>query len=171
MDKVDRTILIIEDDEDLLTIVKDVLEGAGYKRVLTASTAKQGMELALQNPTLSAILCDLNLAEMDGTEIYAQLMSKGMDVPFVILTGEEDKRMILKALRLGITDYLNKPIARKDLLEVISRMVELGVRKTKIRSFIGALAPGKALAESEIKGFHNDIHFSALLRIKNSTHT
>jgi two-component system cell cycle response regulator DivK len=103
-------ILYIEDNLPNRMLVKRILEAEGYK-VLEAGTGPEGIELAkTEQPSL--ILVDINLPEVDGYEVTAQLrtMEESGHVPIVALTANVMKGDREKTLEAGCSGYIQKPI-------------------------------------------------------------
>ena len=113
-------ILVVEDEEILLTGLKEELESGGYT-VQGASDGVEGIEQAKSfKPEL--ILLDLLMPKMDGMEMLQKLKadSSTRDVPVVILTNLSDYEKISEALSLGAMDYLVKANYKlEDLLEKV----------------------------------------------------
>jgi two-component system cell cycle response regulator DivK len=104
------TILYIEDNRDNRVLVKRVLEAAGY-RVLEAETGPVGIEIArAHRPDL--ILVDINLPEVDGYQVTAELKTfeEQRDVPIVALTANVMKGDREKTLEAGCSGYIQKPV-------------------------------------------------------------
>lgn len=103
-------ILYIEDNLPNRLLVKRVLEAEGYK-VLEAATGPEGIEVAKTGKP-SLILVDINLPEVDGYEVTAQLrtMEEFRDVPIVALTANVMKGDREKTLEAGCSGYIQKPI-------------------------------------------------------------
>ena len=113
-------ILAIDDENDVLLIIKTALKGEGYE-VNTASNGFDGLALAEDmHPDL--ILLDLRMPEMDGMEVLERLRDndKTQDIPVIILTGISDKNKIREALDQGITYYIVKPFECHDLISKIN---------------------------------------------------
>lgn len=103
-------ILYIEDNRENRVLVKRVLEAEGYE-VLEAETGPEGIEVACtRQPSL--ILLDINLPEIDGFEVTAQLraMEAFRDVPIVALTANVMKGDRERTLEAGCSGYIQKPI-------------------------------------------------------------
>lgn len=111
-----ETILIIEDDEDILQLLTFNIENAGYK-VLTSSDGYEGLTLARRNHP-SLIVLDLMLPGMDGFEVCKELKRgpETSDVPVIMLTarGEEVDRIV--GLELGADDYVVKPFSPREFI-------------------------------------------------------
>ena len=113
-------ILVVEDEEILLTGLKEELESGGYT-VQGASDGVEGVEQAKTfKPEL--ILLDLLMPKMDGMEMLQKLKADAetRDIPVVILTNLSDYEKISEALSLGAMDYLVKANYKlEDLLEKV----------------------------------------------------
>jgi two-component system, cell cycle response regulator DivK len=107
----EATILVVEDNERNLKLVRDVLQYAGFD-VVAAESAERGIELALQCPP-DLILMDLQLPGMDGTQAMHQLrMSSATSaVPIVAVTAQAMKDDRQHALDAGFDGYIEKPIS------------------------------------------------------------
>jgi two-component system phosphate regulon response regulator PhoB len=111
-----KTILIIEDENDLAELVAFNLEKEGY-RPLIAQDGKSGLDAA-QNKSPDLILLDLMLPGLPGTEICKILKSnvKTSRIPVIMLTarGEEIDRVV--GFEVGADDYMVKPFSTRELL-------------------------------------------------------
>jgi two-component system phosphate regulon response regulator PhoB len=110
------TILIIEDEEDILELLRFNIEAAGFQAV-TALDGFEGLEKArTQRPAL--VLLDLMLPGLDGFEVCKELKRdrRTADIPVIMLTarGEEVDRIV--GLELGADDYVVKPFSPRELL-------------------------------------------------------
>ncbi len=110
-DPIEATILVVEDNERNLKLVRDVLQFAGY-RVVAANSAEQGIALALTEPP-DLVLMDLQLPGMTGTEALERLRMSPWTcaVPVVALTAFAMKDDREQALAAGFDGYLTKPIS------------------------------------------------------------
>lgn len=108
-----KTILVVDDEERLVSVVKAYLQQSGY-RVVTANNGRQALFVAREEkPDL--IILDLMMPEMDGQE-FMRLHRKERETPIIILTAkvEEDDRVI--GLELGADDYVTKPFSPRELV-------------------------------------------------------
>jgi two-component system phosphate regulon response regulator PhoB len=136
-----KTILIIEDERDLLDLISFNLEREGY-RVLTALDGKEGLETAqIRHPDL--IVLDLMLPGIMGTDICRILKNseKTSSIPIIMLTakGEEIDRVV--GFEVGADDYVVKPFSNRELMlriRAILRRSEPDVKEEKILR-IGAI--------------------------------
>ncbi|MEM7249561.1 MAG: response regulator, partial [Acidobacteriota bacterium] len=113
-------ILVFEDDPVTGTLMRAVLTNRGYE-VEVVSTAEAGLERTAVSPP-GLILMDIGLAgEMDGLEALRRLRSQAITkkVPVVVLTGREEPEVRKAAEEAGSSAFLNKPVARTELHEVV----------------------------------------------------
>ena len=116
-------ILMIDDEPDLLDLMKDLLEEKRYQ-VFCASNGSDGILLNEQkNPDL--ILLDLRMPEMDGIETLRNIRKHDEKVLVIILTGYGCPDTIRDAVDLNVSEYLSKPFENEDLVSVISKTLEL----------------------------------------------
>lgn len=110
------TILIVEDEFELVKILRSYLEAAGYT-VVTASRGDQGLALwEKQRPDL--VLLDLNLPGMDGLDVARSIRRKD-ETPIIMVTARVEETDRLIGLELGADDYLTKPYSPR---EVVARV-------------------------------------------------
>jgi two-component system, cell cycle response regulator DivK len=119
----DPTILVVEDNEKNLKLVRDVLQFAGYD-VVAASSAEQGVAMAIARPP-DLVLMDLQLPGMDGTEALRQLRDspRTRTVPVVAVTAFAMKDDRQRALDAGFNGYLEKPISIRALPAQVRRFL------------------------------------------------
>jgi two-component system, cell cycle response regulator DivK len=117
-------ILIVEDNEKNLKLVRDLLQVKGY-RTLEAGTADLGVELARRH-TPQLILMDIQLPGMDGVAALGQLRadSTTAGIPVIALTAfaMQDERQRFRSA--GFDGYLAKPVNIRELLEVVGEFCE-----------------------------------------------
>jgi len=103
-------ILVVEDNERNLKLVRDVLQYAGYD-ILEARTGEQGVELA-QRSSPHLVLMDLQLPGIDGEQAFRLIRddSRTSGIPVVALTASAMKDDRARLLRAGFDGYLEKPI-------------------------------------------------------------
>jgi len=119
-------ILVIEDNERNLKLVRDVLQYAGYQ-VLEARTGEDGVELA-ERSAPDLVLMDLQLPGIDGTEALRQLRHspRTAAVPVVAVSAYAMKDDRDRALRAGFDGYLEKPLSVRMLSDQVRGFLRLG---------------------------------------------
>ena len=109
----ERTILIIEDEQNIVDILKFNLKKEGFE-TLEAYDGATGLELALTaNPNL--ILLDVMLPQMDGYEVCRKIREEHSQVPIIMLTAREEELDKVLGLELGADDYMTKPFSMREL--------------------------------------------------------
>lgn len=111
----EETLLVVEDEQDILNLLAYNLENAGYK-VFKADNGTQGVVKARQHhPDL--ILLDLMLPDLDGLEVCRRLKQdpNTRDIPIIMLTAKSEDNDIVHGLEAGADDYVTKPFSPKVL--------------------------------------------------------
>lgn len=124
-----KTILVIEDNPDILENIIEFLEMEGYK-ILGANNGKRGVEIAREFiPDL--IICDVLMREMDGHEVLHLLLesAKTYEIPFIFSTSMSEKVDREEALSLGADDYIIKPFHLETLLRMVKIWLESGSKR------------------------------------------
>jgi two-component system, response regulator, stage 0 sporulation protein F len=116
-----RRVLLVDDEEDLRTLVSSIVADLGYE-VATARDGISAIEKAEEDPP-DLILLDLLLPGIDGTAVLRYLREGGSRVPIVLLTACSDERTLRRAMREGATAYLPKPFRIRDLAEICQRFL------------------------------------------------
>src|SRR5215510_7201224 len=123
-----RTILIIDDHEDIRENIAEILSFGGYK-TFTAENGKRGIETALkEKPDL--IICDIMMPELDGYGVL-HLIRKNettQTTPFIFLTAKTERSDFRKGMEMGADDYVTKPF---DDIEILNA-IEIRLKKAEI---------------------------------------
>ena len=120
-----KEILVIDDEPKNIFALKLTLRARGYG-CLTANSAKEGIEIVLNNPSaIGLILMDMMMPEMDGYEAIAVLKKddRSAGIPVVAVTAQAMAGDKEKCMASGATDYLAKPIDVDKLLVVIQEQL------------------------------------------------
>ena len=117
-------ILVVDDEVDLVQMLRTILEKSEYK-VATALDGMNAVVLA-QSYRPDLILLDIMMHEIDGWEVLKLLRMdpRTQRIPVVILSARSHPRDRIRALQEGAQDYLSKPFSIQDLLDTIGGLVE-----------------------------------------------
>ncbi len=110
------TIAIIEDEQNIVELVKYNLDREGY-RTISANTGRKGLELVRQElPDL--VILDLMLPELDGLSVCKQLRAdqQTKSIPIIILTAKSEEADRVLGLEMGADDYVTKPFSPRELV-------------------------------------------------------
>jgi two-component system response regulator AtoC len=114
-------VLVIDDDEAAREILVELLERVGF-HAFAAADGKAGLEiLAGAAVPPQAVLLDLRMPGIDGFEVLRRYREQGGTAPVIALSAMDEKEAVVKAMRLGASDYLVKPIEPEELKEAIDR--------------------------------------------------
>ncbi len=118
-----RSVLVVDDDADILEIVAMILAGEGYQ-VLTAADGAQALDVLRHGSAPSLILLDMMMPTMDGWQFReAQTADPALAmVPVIVLTGDGNAAQKAHAIRAD--GYLKKPVELPELLEAVRRACE-----------------------------------------------
>lgn len=109
-----RTILVVDDEPSISTLLQFNLQQAGY-HVVSADDGKQAIEIAL-NEKLDLIILDLMLPGMDGMDVCKYLRQEKINVPIIMLTAKDEEFDKILGLELGADDYMTKPFSPREVL-------------------------------------------------------
>ncbi len=118
-----KSILIIEDNPELLASCSEILELSGY-HVIQAKDGHEGVSIAIDsNPDL--ILCDIMMPNLDGYGVFSILTNnhKTAHIPFIFLSAKSDYLDVRKAMEMGADDYLTKPYNPDQLIKAIQTRI------------------------------------------------
>ncbi|MEK6680968.1 MAG: response regulator transcription factor [Nitrospirota bacterium] len=135
-----KKILLVEDDRDIVNLVKHYLEKEGF-RVIDASDGAKGLE-KLQHEKIDLAILDVMLPGLDGIEVLKRIKgnAKTSGLPVIMLTakGEETDKVI--GLELGADDYMTKPFSPKELvarIKALLRRTERPAEKAEVIKYEG----------------------------------
>ena len=135
-----KTILIVEDEQNIVDILSFNLTREGYD-TMEAYDGPTGLQLALEhNPDL--ILLDLMLPGMSGFDVCREVRQSGSSTPILMLTAREEEADKVLGLELGADDYITKPFSMRELLA----RVKANIRRVSMTA--APAAPAKPAKES-----------------------
>ncbi len=116
-----KVAIIIDDDPDICTLARKILEGNGYT-VHTANSVAEGLDIA-EKKIPHIIITDLNMPKETGFDLLQKKLTNPQlqNVPTIVLSGLKDKHSVLKAFSLGATDYCIKPFQASILVQKIKK--------------------------------------------------
>lgn len=114
-------ILVIDDDEFMLTTTCDLLNLGGFKTIPTAD-GPQGIELYRQRKP-AAVLLDLGLPSMDGLQVLKQIRQIDPAAKVIVITGYASEAAAQAARAIGAAGFITKPFERNDLIRNIETVL------------------------------------------------
>ena len=124
MDQNGGTILIVDDEQLNLKLLKSCLSTSGFD-ILEATNGKEAIQEAEKKPDL--ILLDIMMPGMDGIETFRRLKAKEKtrNVPVIFLSAHTDTETKVRCLKIGGVDYISKPFAAQEVLARVKTHITL----------------------------------------------
>ena len=121
-----ETIIVVDDNPDIVNIVKAILEGKGYNVLTAYSGAELFACLEQQKPDL--IILDIMMPEMDGLQVLTRLKnaSETSSIPVILLTAKVQYEDVLGGYKLGADYYITKPFTSTQLINGINLLLGEG---------------------------------------------
>lgn len=118
-----KTILVIDDDPDIVETVQTILSAKGYA-VISASSGRQGMEL-LQKEKPDMVLCDMMMESIDsGMQTAQQIMGYNSEIPVFLLSSIAEMTAATTQIReLGFIGIIQKPVEPARLVSIVQSML------------------------------------------------
>jgi two-component system phosphate regulon response regulator PhoB len=125
----DNKILVVDDEEDILELVRYNLAREGY-RVVCAASGEQALNKAGSEP-FDLILLDLMLPGIDGLEVAKKLKNKPetRHIPIIMLTAKGEEADIVTGLELGADDYVTKPFSPRILIARVKAVIRRKIKE------------------------------------------
>lgn len=118
-------VLVVDDSSTLRRVVREALSVFEFD-IQEAENGIKALE-CLEESTFDLIILDWVMPEMDGFELFTKLqgIEKLKTIPVIMLTAENNKDTVLKAIRSGVKHYLTKPFTREELLARVLKVLNL----------------------------------------------
>jgi DNA-binding NtrC family response regulator len=149
----DATIVIVDDEEMVLTSLNSFLALETDYTVKTFISAKEALEFIAKEP-IDLVMSDYLMPEMDGISFLAEVKKLRPEVPRIILTGYADKENAIKAINnVGLFQYIEKPWDNDDILIIFRN----GLEKQKLMKRLNQKIEEINTAYSELQGLQREI--------------
>jgi len=116
-----QTVLIVDDEPMVTRGCRRILSEAGYQ-VDTAATGQEGLNRAVEG-RFDVVMTDLKLPDLDGMELVRRLRNCRPDQAIVILTGYGSVSSAVEAVKLGVSNYLEKPFTPEQIVQAVEQAV------------------------------------------------
>lgn len=114
-------ILLVDDDPEILAILKEFLEMKNHN-VFTAANGKAALELVLATNSYDVVFSDIKMPEMDGLSLLEKMRNNDVETPVILISGQGDLESSIRALKLGALDFILKPVYLKTLEEALRKI-------------------------------------------------
>jgi excisionase family DNA binding protein len=118
-------ILVIDDDEMVCSLFKDILDGSGHM-ITTVNESLKGLEL-VNNEAYDLVFLDLKMPIIDGVELFRQIRQAKPNLPVTIITGYPDSDLMMKALSHGPLGVIKKPFRGLDIVDAVNNYLRFGM--------------------------------------------
>src|SRR5947199_426488 len=118
-----KHLLVVDDNPNTLASVSRAFRLAGYE-VTVCDNAARAVEL-IANQRFDFLLCDVVMPGKDGLSLLEDLKAQGISIPVVMVSGQANVEMAVRATRLGAVDFLEKPLSTDKLLLTLENVVKL----------------------------------------------
>ncbi|MDH3393903.1 MAG: sigma-54 dependent transcriptional regulator, partial [Desulfobulbaceae bacterium] len=116
-------VLVVDDDPMLRDLLNDLLTGNGYQVVL-AVNGKEALA-SLESQPFDHVITDINMPEMDGLALLEAMQTSGLQVPVTVISAYSDMDNVVRAFRLGASDFIAKPFqAEEEVLLTLKKVAE-----------------------------------------------
>lgn len=116
------TILVVDDEPDLISSLKDLLESMGEYKVITAFDGKEGFDIH-NTSLIDLILIDNSMPVMTGMELACKIRNSNKLIPIILITGYGTIDVFLESMRIGINCFLSKPAFPEEILSTINELL------------------------------------------------
>lgn len=131
-------ILVLDDDPDTCEVLKHYLGKEGF-RVEVANSPTRGLDL-LEHQSFHILILDLRMPQMDGIQVLEKIREKDRDLAVIVLTGYPSVETAVASLKGGVADYVQKPIDKDRLVEVVRNVVrQKGLMQTPEEKLLAAV--------------------------------
>jgi DNA-binding response OmpR family regulator len=124
--QVPKRVLVVDDDEGLLDLMKLILRRAGFEAIL-ASSGSQGLRLFSESRPDLAIV-DVAMPEMDGFQLVEEIARQQVEteqrIPIIMLSAHGQEHLMQRGYTLGVDMYLIKPVPSRSMIECINKLLE-----------------------------------------------
>ncbi len=120
-----KTILIVEDSISMRHTIKSSLRTQGFEKLIEANDGQIALT-TMQKGKVDIVISDWSMPNMSGLELFNALKADEnlKSIPFIILTGNDQKEHVTEALRSGVKHYMVKPFNPKKLFEKVVELLE-----------------------------------------------
>lgn len=117
-------VLVIDDDESICSLFKDILDSKGHTTI-TASESSRGLELVKAN-NCDLVFLDLKMPGVNGAELLKQIREVKPDLPVTIITGYPESDLMAEALTYGPFSIMSKPFRSSDVITAVENYLRFG---------------------------------------------
>ena len=104
-----HTVLVVDDDANVLDVIASMLEDLGCE-VVCAASAPEALAMLASNEKISILITDINMPGMDGLQLLGEIKQRHPGLPVMMVTAYGDDERRLRASEYGATEFITKPV-------------------------------------------------------------
>ena len=147
-------VLVVDDNQYMRKVVRTLLVNCGVKEIFEASDGIAALD-AIRTAAPDIVILDWEMPLLSGPELVRIVRSPGVfpmpDVPIIMLTAHGERWRIVEAVKLGVNEYLTKPVSAKSLYDRLVAITLVPRATVQLGDYYGP-APRKLVTESLDKG-------------------
>jgi DNA-binding NtrC family response regulator len=140
------TILLVDDEQDVLFSYSIMFRSAGFSHVLTVADSREALSL-IQQQTVDLTVLDLQMPYLGGYELLTLIREQHPMIPVIIVTAANELEMAVACMKLGAVDYFVKPVEKGRLVASARRALEARELRNELTSLKNHLLDGVLLSE------------------------
>lgn len=145
-------LLVVEDEEMFRHSLLNQLKSRLDIDIVEATTGKHALDV-IEKEKPDAILTDIMMPDMNGIQLIRAVRELGYDTPFLVLTGQGTQDDLLRAMRLGAKDFIEKPCDFDKLTKKVKATVEFGTLVKQVYRELDALCDRSNLEGEELREY------------------
>jgi DNA-binding NtrC family response regulator len=118
-----KTILLVDDEPDILKTLAELLGKTGYT-IVAKPDAEAALSVVREGTRIDLVITDLRMPGMSGSELITILKKTLPSVPIIMLTGYGSVESYLKSMSSGVFEYVNKPVQARELRRIVKTALE-----------------------------------------------
>ncbi|MEA2930509.1 MAG: two-component system, chemotaxis family, chemotaxis protein CheY [Hyphomicrobiales bacterium] len=134
------TVLVVDDNQYMRKVVRNILVSLGVKNVLEAGDGTSGLD-AIRMFAPDLVILDWEMPMLNGAEVVRIVRAPGVfpipDVPIIMLTGYVERWRVMEATRLGVNEFLKKPVSGQALLDRIMTILTCSRPMVRLGDYYG----------------------------------
>jgi two-component system response regulator FixJ len=119
----EQHIFVVDDDADVRTSMRIWLKASGFNVSCHASGEQF---LADDRPKQGCLIADIRMPDMSGLDLQREIVTRGIELPVIIMTGHGDVPLAVQAMKAGAIDFIEKPFDPESMVRSIRRALEIG---------------------------------------------
>lgn len=118
----EETILIVDDERHIRLFLRGLLKRGGFENVIEGGDGREAVELFRKHQP-AAVLLDLNMPGMDGTDVLREIRASGSDAKVIVLTAQASQSAVEECLANGADAFIRKDTSKDEILSTLEKIL------------------------------------------------